>query len=622
MGALVRYPVAKEGAYIMPDTVEVIKDGAFLGCTKIPEITLSKKMSEIENGALSDIVSLKKIECPEDNQFFTSDGDVLYNKNQTSIFVCPAGTVGVFNIPSGIKTVESFAFKNCTELSEVYIPLSVITVGKYAFYGADGIGTVILPPDVKAVGDFAFDKCSNIRVFAPSEITSFGKTDGGVTVLCNGGSTTQINAVASGYITEDITYSSSDSGMAFYYGDVPENAVFTAEKVGAGKTALIQNILPDDEIEVFMLSFDKYMTKEEYTACVFCNPWVEAVYRLEDGMMKEVSFDVGENGVMLSTTGGIYAFSYGERISDESEIVLRTMPDKTKYKYGEQFVKDGLSVYFKNHAGIVSVLPEKSYVVDGLELDMGGYRKVKVTYENLSTEFTVFVETEPLTADVRIEGTAQYGTEIALYIENVNFDYIPYEITWYRDGELIAGENGTSYTVGALDGGKDISAKITAANGCEGEIVSNTLHVDVFAMSSEVYSINTEAGIISKISEQTTVDAFLSGFTVKENIKVFKNDVELKDDELVSTGCEIRLYSGDTVAQKLTVVVTGDINGDGKISLIDFANIKAYMLGDKEFTSADKFAADANGDGSLSLIDFAQFKAHMLGDLTIEGKEY
>ena len=46
------------------------------------------------------------------------------------------------------------------------------------------------------------------------------------------------------------------------------------------------------------------------------------------------------------------------------------------------------------------------------------------------------------------------------------------------------------------------------------------------------------------------------------------------------------------------------------------------MLGDKEFTSFDKYAADANGDGKLSLIDFSQFKAHMLGDLTIEGKEY
>ena len=622
MKALVCYPVAKEGAYVMPETVEVIKDGAFFGSAKLSGITLSKKLSEIENGALSDIISLKKIECAEDNSFFTSNGGVLYNKNKTSLIVCPTGSVGVFNIPAGVKTVGSYAFKNCTELSDVYIPLSVTTIEKYAFYGTDGIGTIILPPDVKVVGDYAFDKCSNLRVFAPSEITSLGKTDGGVTILCEKGSTTEINASAQGYMTEDITYSASNSGMAFYYGIVPDGAVFTAEKAGKGKKALVQNILPDDEIEVFVLSFDKYMTKEEYTACVFCNPWVEAVYKLENGMMKEVFFDIGENGVILSTSGGIYAFSYGERISDESQIVIRTLPNKTQYKYGEEFVKDGLSVYFKNHAGIVSVLSDMSYNTVSDELNVGGYRKVKITYENLSTEFNVFVETAPLTADVRIEGSGQYGTEIVIFVENVNFDYIPYEITWYRDGVLIEGENGTSYTVGALDGGKDITAKVTATNGCEGEIVSNILHVDVFAMESEVYSINTELEIISKISENTTVSKLISGFTVKENIKIFKDGTELKGDELVSTGSEVRLYSGDNIAQKLTVVVTGDINGDGKISLIDFANIKAYMLGDKEFASADKFAADANGDGSLSLIDFAQFKAHMLGDLTIEGKEY
>ena len=364
------------------------------------------------------------------------------------------------------------------------------------------------------------------------------------------------------------------------------------------------------------------MTDKEYTATVFCNPWVEAVYKIENGEAVEVLFATGENGVTLSTCGGVYAFSYGDTITDESALSIRALPEKTEYLYGDLFVKDGLSVYFKNHAGIVSVLDEESYTVDDVKLDLGGEHKVKISYEDLSAEFTVTVKTEPLTADVRIEGTGKYGTDITLHIENVNFDYIPYEITWYRSGELIEGENGTVYKISGADSGKDISAKVTAINGCEGEILSNTLHIDVFEMSSEVFSINKDLGIISKISAQTTVDTLLSGLSFKENVGVYLNGEKLDGDALVCTGSVLCLYSGDAVAQKLAIVVTGDINGDGKISLIDFANIKAYMLGDKEFTSVDKFAADANGDGGISLIDFAQFKAHMLGDLTIEGKEY
>ena len=622
MSALVRYPIAKTGAFIIPEGVQRIKNGAFDGCTDITEITLSKSLSFIENGAFSGIAALEKIECPAENASFSSEGGILYNKNKTAVVACPTGYKGEFNIPAGTEKIGDYAFKNCVEISGVYIPITVMSVGKYAFYGADGISMIVLPPQVKTVGEFAFDKCSNIRVFAPDSITSFGATDGGVTVLCGKNSLTKENAVSSGYITEDITYSSSDSGMAFYYGDVPVGTYFTAERSGEGKAALVRNMLPDEEIDVFELSFGKYITNEEYTATVFCNPWVETVYKLENGKLTEVSFEIGENGVTLSTRGGVYVFSYGDTFSDESELTIRTLPDKTEYLYGETFEKDGISVYCKNSVGIVSVLEEGKYTVDNVLLNMGGDHKVKVTYESLSTEFTVKVKIEPLTADIRIEGTGKYGSDITLYIENINFDYIPYEITWYRNGELIDGANGTVYDVSAVDSGKDISAKITAINGCEGEISSNTLKMDIFEISSDVYSINKELGLISKIDEQTTVDTLLSGLTFRENISVYANDKKLENNALVTTGSELRLYSGDVIVQKLTVIVTGDINGDGKISLIDFANIKAYMLGNKEFTSYDKYAADANGDGSISLIDFAQFKAHMLGNLTLEGKEY
>ncbi len=622
MSALVRFPTAKTGAYTIPDGVALIKEGAFDGCAEITEITLSKTMSVIENGALSGASSLAHIECPSENTAFSSDNGVVYDKNKTSIIVCPAGYKGVFNIPTGVKTVGAYAFKNCTEISEVNLPLTVTSVGKFAFYGADGIGVIILPPAVKSIGDFAFDKCSNIRVFAPDTVNSFGATSGGVTVLCGKNSTAKEKAVSAGYTTENITYSSSDSGMALYYGDVPALAYFTAEKAGDGKTALVRSILPDEEIDVFELSFGKYLTDTEYTATVFCNPWVENVYKVENGKLIEVLFETGENGVTLSTKGGVYAFSYGDTFTDESEIAVKSLPEKTEYSYGEKFEREGLSVYYKNSVGIVSVLDDSEYTVGDVSLDIGGNHSVKLTYDTLNTEFTVKVMTEPLTADIRIEGTGKYGSTVTLYIENVNCDYIPYEITWYRNGELIEGAGGTVYTVSAVDSGKEISAKVTAVNGCEGEIASNTVTMDIFEISSEIYPINKELGIISKINAQTTVDTLLSGLTFRENVCVYAGGEQLENDAFVPTGSEVRLYSGDTVVQKLTVVVTGDINGDGKISLIDFANIKAYMLGDKEFTSADKFAADANGDGSISLIDFAQFKAHMLGNLTIEGKEY
>ena len=622
MKALVHYPCAKEGKYVMPQSVEVIKDGAFNSAVKLTDITISKNLSEIEKGALSHAENLKTVTCGEDNMFFASSNGILYDKDKKTVVCCPPAYSGEFFIKDGVETIGEYAFAACVNVTDVFIPSTVKKIGKYAFFGADGISRIILPPSVVSVGEGAFDNCSNVRVFAPDGVVNMGTANGSAVILCSEGSQTWENAQSAGYKTEAVTYSSTQSGIAIYYGVVPKDAEFEAVKCKNGKTALLQMLFPSDEIRALDISFGKYITPNDYTAVLYTDEAVEAVYRVENGNIEEIDFTTVTNGISFLTRGGTYVLSCGVRINDNTDVAIRRLPDKTEYSYGEEFVKNGLEVYYKNFAGIVTVLDSDAYTMDAPTLNIGGEHTVKVTYDTKSAEFKVKVKTEPLTADLRIEGELKLGGKITATVENVNYDYIPYEITWYRNGELVEGVKGNEYTVTVLDSDKDIKAKITAINGCEGEALSNVLHVGVFEISTDVYKINKESALISKINEQTTVDTFLSNLTFSNGVKAYKGDKELAGEDLITTGTEIRLYSGGEVVSTVTAVVTGDINGDGKISLIDFSNIKAYMLGDKEFTSFDKYAADANGDGKLSLIDFSQFKAHMLGDLTIEGKEY
>ena len=70
---------------------------------------------------------------------------------------------------------------------------------------------------------------------------------------------------------------------------------------------------------------------------------------------------------------------------------------------------------------------------------------------------------------------------------------------------------------------------------------------------------------------------------------------------------------GYTVRQTLTVVVTGDVNGDGKITLTDFVRIKSHLLGASQLTGAYGMAGDVSGDGKITLTDFVKMKAHLLG---------
>ncbi len=66
-----------------------------------------------------------------------------------------------------------------------------------------------------------------------------------------------------------------------------------------------------------------------------------------------------------------------------------------------------------------------------------------------------------------------------------------------------------------------------------------------------------------------------------------------------------------------TMMVKGDTNGDGKISISDLAMIKAKLLGNNNLNGVYLSAADINKDGKISISDLAMVKAHLLGTLKI-----
>ena len=81
----------------------------------------------------------------------------------------------------------------------------------------------------------------------------------------------------------------------------------------------------------------------------------------------------------------------------------------------------------------------------------------------------------------------------------------------------------------------------------------------------------------------------------------------LKNTDSIATGCTVRLIdaSGKTI-DSLTVVIRGDINGDGKIDGTDSVIARAVaggMLTSANVTSAQLKAADVNFDGGVTSID-------------------
>ena len=57
----------------------------------------------------------------------------------------------------------------------------------------------------------------------------------------------------------------------------------------------------------------------------------------------------------------------------------------------------------------------------------------------------------------------------------------------------------------------------------------------------------------------------------------------------------------------------GDVNGDGKISVLDATLIQKYLAGLVTFSDTQKAAADVNGDGSVSVIDATLIQKYIAG---------
>lgn len=75
-------------------------------------------------------------------------------------------------LPEGVKTIDMFAFGQCSSLSEVSIPDAVTEIGSYAFI-TSGLKDVNLPSSLKTIGIEAFYSVPLESLLIPENVTSF-----------------------------------------------------------------------------------------------------------------------------------------------------------------------------------------------------------------------------------------------------------------------------------------------------------------------------------------------------------------------------------------------------------------------------------------------------------------
>jgi hypothetical protein len=143
---------------------------------------------------------------------------------------------------------------------------------------------------------------------------------------------------------------------------------------------------------------------------------------------------------------------------------------------------------------------------------------------------------------------------------------------------------------------------------------STSFDVQVYSrfIQSSVYQIDRSGGYIEKIPAGTTVSTLIGNIQQKDFAFVMKGETVMEEGDLLGTGCAVAITDGFSFMDYLMVVVSGDTNGDGAVSITDMLSVKAHLLKKSSLGGEYAQAGDMNGDNTISITDFIQIKAQLL----------
>ncbi|MCI8309463.1 MAG: hypothetical protein HFJ45_04585, partial [Clostridia bacterium] len=164
-------------------------------------------------------------------------------------------------------------------------------------------------------------------------------------------------------------------------------------------------------------------------------------------------------------------------------------------------------------------------------------------------------------------------------------------------------ENGT-FTFKFVDKAGNVgsaTAKVTWINKNSGLITSEKYKIENDFISQIRPKLNEKEG--------TTVKEFKENIDAKEELIVSNKDgIKLDDNNIVTTGSKLKVGEKEYI-----IIVKGDIDCDGEITINDLAKIKLHYIEKKLLEEIPVKAADIDGDEEITINDLAVFKLLLIG---------
>lgn len=102
----------------LPTGLTFIGKETFGRCSLLSQIEIGPALESIDSSAFAYCVGLSSFDIHPENPYYGSQEGSLCNKEQTQLFICPAGKVGTFTLPPNIVDFLPNAFQGCIHLTD------------------------------------------------------------------------------------------------------------------------------------------------------------------------------------------------------------------------------------------------------------------------------------------------------------------------------------------------------------------------------------------------------------------------------------------------------------------------------------------------------------------------
>lgn len=312
-----------QGKCVVPDTVQIIKEKAFSGCSSVDEIILPEGLEEIEQNAFSGC-GFETLTIPDsvtkigqgaftncDNLERVTIGDGLEVIEPMLFAYCD--NLETVNVGKNVKTIGCEAFIQCISLREVNLPEGLEVIEGEAFKNCTTLEYLVMPDTVKEIGIKLFEDCKSL-----------------INVTLSNGLTAISQDCFSGCVElrwMDIPDSVREIHPDAFFGctDLREvnfgkGEVTLSPNVFLNCTSLTRITIPDNvtHFDLYSLGYNAYLniyTSREYVPC----HWM-IIYANKGSAAAQYARD---NGLMLGILDGdVRPFSKGD-VNGDGKITIQ-----------------------------------------------------------------------------------------------------------------------------------------------------------------------------------------------------------------------------------------------------------------------------------------------------------